>query len=142
MVPLQGYIPTLISTGADPERRDWLRWASESANTPMFVRMVAEAALLACTPDYVLLRPLLVELKRQHPEPSPSLAAPDDPELSDWLCWASRGGNVPFFVRALVEAALCACGREYEMLRPVLLDLKGRYQPRKTADDCASLRHD
>ena len=55
MVPLQGYIPTLISTGADPERRDWLRWASESANTPMFVRMVAEAAPLACTPDYVLL---------------------------------------------------------------------------------------
>ncbi len=68
MVPLQGYIPTLISTGADPERRDWLRWASESANTPMFVRTVAEAALMACTPDYELLRPVLLVPKRRHPE--------------------------------------------------------------------------
>jgi hypothetical protein len=34
----------------------------------MFVRTVAEAALIACIPDYVLLRPVLVELKRRHPQ--------------------------------------------------------------------------
>jgi len=34
----------------------------------MFVRTVAEAALMACSPDYVLLRPVLVELKRPYPE--------------------------------------------------------------------------
>ena len=56
------------SAYADPELRDWLRWASERGNTPMFVRTVAETALMACVPDYVLLRPVLVELKRRHPE--------------------------------------------------------------------------
>jgi hypothetical protein len=33
----------------------------------MFVRTVAKAALMACSPDYVLLRPVLVELKQRHP---------------------------------------------------------------------------
>jgi len=47
---------------------DWLRWASESGNTPVFVRRVAEAALIACIPDYLLLRPVLAELKRRYPE--------------------------------------------------------------------------
>jgi hypothetical protein len=56
------------SANTDPELRDWLRWASESAKTPVFVRTVAEAALVACLPDYALLRPVLVELKRQYPE--------------------------------------------------------------------------
>jgi hypothetical protein len=46
----------------------WLRWASESGSTPMFVRTVAEAARMACMPDYVLLRPVLHELKRRYPE--------------------------------------------------------------------------
>ena len=58
----------MISANTDPELRDWLRWASEGGGTPSFVRMVAQAALLACTPDYVLLRLVLVELKRRHPE--------------------------------------------------------------------------
>jgi hypothetical protein len=35
---------------------------------PTFVRTVAEAALIACSPDYVLLRPVLVELKRRYQE--------------------------------------------------------------------------
>ncbi len=52
----------------DPELRDWLHWASESAKTPVFVRTVAEAALGACVPDYALLRPVLIELKRRYPE--------------------------------------------------------------------------
>lgn len=56
------------SANTDPELRQWLRWASESGKVPMFVRTAAEAALLACIPDYELLRPVLVELKRRHPE--------------------------------------------------------------------------
>ena len=43
------------SAHTDRELHDWLRWASESGNTPMFVRKVAEAALMACSPDYELL---------------------------------------------------------------------------------------
>jgi hypothetical protein len=50
-----------------PEPTQWLQWASESGSTPMFVRTVAEAALMACMPDYVLRRPVLVELKRRYP---------------------------------------------------------------------------
>jgi len=34
----------------------------------MFVRTVTEAARMACMPDYVLLRPVLVELRRLYPE--------------------------------------------------------------------------
>ena len=55
------------SAHTDPELRDWLRWASERGNTPTFVRTVAEAAFIACIPDYLLLRPVLVELKRRYP---------------------------------------------------------------------------
>ena len=52
----------------DPELSQWLRWAYESGDVPVFVRTVAEAALLACVPDYELLRPVLLELKRRYPE--------------------------------------------------------------------------
>jgi hypothetical protein len=62
----------MASANTDPELRDWLRWASESGNTPVFVRTVANAALIACSHDYVLLRPVLLELKRRHPQPSQS----------------------------------------------------------------------
>ena len=56
------------SPRSDFELQRWFLWASESANAPMFVRTVAEAALMACSPDYVLLRPVLFELKRLYPE--------------------------------------------------------------------------
>jgi hypothetical protein len=56
------------SAHTDPELSQWLRWASEGGNTPMFVRTVTEAARMACMPDYVLLRPVLVELRRRYPE--------------------------------------------------------------------------
>jgi hypothetical protein len=115
------------SANTDAELRGWLRWAAEGGNTPAFVRRVAEAALMACTPDYELLRPILVELKHQHPEPPHGPAASLDPELFGWLSWASSGGNVPSFMRTLAEAALCACAGDYELLRPVLLRLKGRH---------------
>ena len=115
------------SAYTDPQLRQWLRWASEGGNAPGFVRKVADAACLACMPDYVLLRPVLVELKRQHIEPTPGPAARDDPELFGWLCWASSSGHVPSFVRALAEATLCACTSEYQLLWRVLVELKRRY---------------
>ena len=51
----------------DPDLREWLYWASESREVPMFVRTVAEAAFLADLPHYELLRPVLLELKGQNP---------------------------------------------------------------------------
>ena len=55
------------SPHTDPELSEWLCWASEQGKAPMFVRSVAEAALISCLPDYDLLRPVLVELKRRNP---------------------------------------------------------------------------
>jgi hypothetical protein len=46
----------------DLESHCWLRWASKRGNSPAFVRTVAEAARIACFPDYALLRPVLVNL--------------------------------------------------------------------------------
>jgi len=59
---------TNCSAHTDPGLREWLRWASEGGSTPMFARTTAVAALMACIPDYLLLRPVLVELKRRYPE--------------------------------------------------------------------------
>jgi hypothetical protein len=115
------------SAGTDPELHAWLRWASEWGTTPMFVSKVAYAACLACLPDFEMLRPVLLELKRQHPGPPPGPAASDDPELCGWLRWTSEGGHVPSFVQTLAEAAFCACAADYELLRSVLLELKRRY---------------
>ena len=56
------------SAYTDSELRDRLRWASEGGKVPMVVRTVAEAALMPSSPDYELLRPVLVELKRRCPE--------------------------------------------------------------------------
>ena len=44
------------------------RYLTPFSHTPMFVRTIAEGAQLACVPDYVLLRPVLLELKRRCPE--------------------------------------------------------------------------
>jgi len=57
------------SAHTDPALSQRLRWASEEGTAPAFVRKVAEAALVACSPDYELLRPVLLELKRRYPEP-------------------------------------------------------------------------
>jgi hypothetical protein len=59
------------SAKTDLELHRWLRRAPERANTPMFVRTVAEAARMACSPDDVLLRSVLLELKRRYHEPEP-----------------------------------------------------------------------
>ena len=56
------------SPHTDPQLSQWLCCASEGGNAQMFVRTIAEAARMACSPDYALLRPVLVELKRRYPE--------------------------------------------------------------------------
>ena len=56
------------SSHTSTQLSQWLRWASEQGNTPSFVRTVAEAARMACMPDYALQRPVLLELKRRHPD--------------------------------------------------------------------------
>jgi hypothetical protein len=53
------------SATTDPELTDWPRWASESGDVPNFIRAIAEAAFLADLQDYVLLRPVLLELRRR-----------------------------------------------------------------------------
>jgi hypothetical protein len=60
----------LYSAKTDPELRDWLRWASESGEVPVFVKTVADATFLADLSNYALLRPVLLELKRQWPRTS------------------------------------------------------------------------
>ena len=59
-------VPGSVHTDPEPSQR--LPWASKRGDTPVFVRTVADAALMACSPDYVLLRPVLLELKRRYPE--------------------------------------------------------------------------
>jgi hypothetical protein len=56
------------SPHTDHEIKQWLRKTSESGSTPVFVRTVAWAALIACIPDYLLLRPAHLEMKRRCPE--------------------------------------------------------------------------
>lgn len=52
-------------------------------------------------------------------------SANTDPELADWLRWASGSGEVPSFIRAIAEAAFLADSPNYNaLLRPVLLKLK------------------
>jgi hypothetical protein len=62
MTPSLAHSPT-----TDPLLRDWLRWASENHDVPVFVKSVAENALIADSPRYALSRPLLLELKQQYP---------------------------------------------------------------------------
>ena len=52
-----------------------------------------------------------------------------DPDLRDWLRWASESGEVPSFIRTVAEAALCADLLHHALLRPVLLELM-RESPR------------
>jgi hypothetical protein len=55
----------LYYASTDPELTDWLRWADESGEVPNFIQTVAEAAFLADLPQCALLRPVLLELKRE-----------------------------------------------------------------------------
>ena len=64
----RGILPVMDCPHNDTELHRWLRWASKGGNVPSFVGRVVEAAIYACSPDYELLRPVLVELKRRYPE--------------------------------------------------------------------------
>ena len=55
-----------FSATNDPELRDWLHWATESCEASNFIRAIAEAALIADSNDYAMMRPMLQKLKRQH----------------------------------------------------------------------------
>jgi hypothetical protein len=57
----------MISPATDEELHDWLRWSDE--NGSCFLKATAEAALLADLRHYNLLRPVLLELKREWQEP-------------------------------------------------------------------------
>jgi hypothetical protein len=60
----------IYSPYTDPELALWIRWVSESGGVPMFIRTVADAVSIADLENYALLRPVLLELKRQRPRPS------------------------------------------------------------------------
>jgi len=56
------------SANTDNELRPWLRWAEENGGS--FLKATAEAALIADLEHYNLLRPFLLELKEEWPNPA------------------------------------------------------------------------
>jgi hypothetical protein len=56
----------MISPADDEELHDWLRWAEEIGSG--FLKTTAEAALIADLKHYNLLRPVLLELKKEWPK--------------------------------------------------------------------------
>ena len=59
---------TVYSAANDPELADWIRWACESGEASCFIHAIAEAVVIADLPHYTMLRPVLLELKREYPE--------------------------------------------------------------------------
>jgi hypothetical protein len=57
----------LYTADDDPELREWIDY--QSANGGHFVRSVAKAAGIASMTEYFAIRPSLVRLRAQHPEP-------------------------------------------------------------------------
>jgi hypothetical protein len=58
----------MYSASTDKELHAWLAWADEHGNS--FLRLIAQAAMGADIPHYLLLRPVLLELKKMYPENS------------------------------------------------------------------------
>ena len=56
----------MILPAADVELHDWIRWAEENGSS--FLKATAGAALIADLRHYNLLRPLLLELKKEWPK--------------------------------------------------------------------------
>ncbi len=50
-----------------------------------------------------------------------------DPDLRDWLHWATESGKVPNSVKTVAEAACIADLSNYALLRPALLELRLRH---------------
>jgi len=59
----QGGDNAMCSAYDDVELHDWLRWAEENGSS--FLKTTAEAALIADLKHYNLLRPVLLELKKE-----------------------------------------------------------------------------
>jgi len=53
-----------ISASTDTELKDWLFWAQKRGS---FLRTIAEAAFIADSKHYEVLRPVLLKLKELHP---------------------------------------------------------------------------
>jgi hypothetical protein len=58
----------MISPSTDEELYGWLRWAF--ANGPGFLQKMAEGALMSDLKNYGLIRPALLELKKEWPRPA------------------------------------------------------------------------
>jgi hypothetical protein len=58
----------MIAPVVDDELHNCLRWAFESGSS--FLKATAEAALIADLKHYNLLRPVLLGLKREWPQPA------------------------------------------------------------------------
>ena len=56
----------MCSPHTDDELRDWFLWQTENGSS--FIRRLVEAAYLADAQAYMLLRPLLLELKAKYPQ--------------------------------------------------------------------------
>jgi hypothetical protein len=52
------------SPHTDGELKDWLRWAE--AKGPYFLRLIARAAQVADSLHYIMLRPILLELRTEY----------------------------------------------------------------------------
>jgi hypothetical protein len=61
----------LHTADTDPELRDWLRFELENGSD--FTRSLVVLAMKADVAEYTLLRPTLVTLRHQHPEPSSTI---------------------------------------------------------------------
>jgi hypothetical protein len=57
----------MCSVYDDMELLDWLRWAA--GDGPSFLRTILEASFMADLKNYNLLRPVLLELKKEWPKP-------------------------------------------------------------------------
>jgi hypothetical protein len=53
----------------------------------------------------------------------------NDPELSEWLRWVDVKGST--FLRTMAQAAFYADLKNYELLRPVLLELQKEEKARR-----------
>lgn len=64
-IQMQSPTPHLCSAPTDPELREWLDY--QSAHGSIFLKAISDAAFCACAPDYVTLRPVLIELHKRYP---------------------------------------------------------------------------
>jgi hypothetical protein len=74
----------------DPELNEWLMQAIEEGSG-QFLSALAEAALIACAEDYLLVRPVLISLKRTYGFASPAARYPADGDSREGRRAAATG---------------------------------------------------